>query len=316
LTTGARYSYTHRTWNDDTLFRSFVGVRPFTAPPRGGLVIQQGEHQRDSWHAGTWKVGVEWEVTDDNLLWASVGTGSRAGGFNFAEIGSFDQEEILAVEAGIKNTFFDNRLTVNIAGFWYDWTDSQIGATEGGLPTTKNVPSAKSYGVELDFRAFPAPNLILNGSFGWLEAEYDEDFMDPDGTIQDFSIPFPLPRSPDINLKGNRIPRSPRFTASFGAMYVIDAGRMGTFTPRVDVYYRDKVQFRQYGNPDDVADRYTRTDARIVWRSESEQFWAEIFGRNLENEAVKTNQSIVASIYRAHNYDAPRSAGFRVGYTY
>ncbi|MEO1934041.1 MAG: TonB-dependent receptor [Myxococcales bacterium] len=316
LTAGARYSYTHRTWNDDTLAQTFVGVNSATIPPLGALVVQIGEHQRDSWDAGTWKVGVEWEATEDNLLWVSVGTGSRAGGFNFAEESSFKQEEILAVEAGIKNSFFDNRLTVNIAGFWYDWTDSQIGATEGGLPTTKNAPSAKSYGVELDFRAMLLRrNLILNGSFGWLEAEYNKDFSDFDGTIQDFSLLLP-PRSPDVNINGNRMPRSPRFTASFGAMYVIDRGRMGTFTPRVDFYYRDKVQFRQYGNPDDVADRYTRTDARIVWRSESEQFWGEIFGRNLENEAVKTNQSIIASIYRAHNYDAPRSFGFRVGYNY
>ncbi|MFP6656049.1 MAG: hypothetical protein VCB25_10515, partial [Myxococcota bacterium] len=75
-------------------------------------------------------------------------------------------------------------------------------------------------------------------------------------------------------------------------------------------------QFRQYENPADLAPSYTRTDARLIWRSETEQFWGEIFVRNLENEKVKTNQEIVGSIYRAYYYDNPRSGGLRVGYSY
>lgn len=315
LSVGGRYSYTYRDWKDETVVQTFFPVTFFGLIPFGLQVLQLGVKQSENWQSGTWKVGVEWEATDDNLFWASVRTGSRAGGFNFAEETSFDEEEILAVEAGIKNSFFDNLVTVNLTGFWYDWTDPQIAATQDALPVTKNVPSAESYGVEVEWRAFPAPNLILNGSFGWLEAEYNSSFEDPDGTRQDSSLPLGQ-RAAIVNLKGNRVPRSPRFTASFGAMYSIDAGHWGTFTPRVDFYYRDEVQFRQYGNSNDLADAYTRTDARIIWRSETEQFWGEVFVRNLENEEVKTNQEIVGTVNRAYYYDNPRSGGIRVGYTF
>lgn len=314
---GGRYSYTYRDWKDETVAQTFFGVAPIGGLPfpLGLQVLQLGRKQSETWQSGTWKVGLEWEATDDNLLWASVGTGSRAGGFNFSEEASFKEEKILAVEAGIKNTFFDEMLTLNLTGFWYDWTDPQIAATQDALPLTKNVPSAISYGVELEWRAFPAPNLVLNGSFGWLEAEYDADFTDSDNTRQDFTQPLGM-RAIDVNLNGNRLPRSPRFTASLGVMYIIEAGRLGTFAPRVDVYYRDEVQFRQYENSNDLADAYTRTDARIIWRSETEQFWGEVFARNLENEEVKTNQETIGSIYRAHYYDNPRSGGIRVGYTF
>ena len=42
----------------------------------------------------------------------------------------------------------------------------------------------------------------------------------------------------------------------------------------------------------------------------------EIFARNLENNAVRTNQEILASIYRVHYYAAPINGGFRVGYDF
>jgi iron complex outermembrane receptor protein len=223
------------------------------------------------------------------------------------EESSFDDERILAYEVGVKNAFFDNRLVLNVTGFYYDWDDPQIAATVDSLSVTTNAPSARSYGIEFDWLANPVENLSLNGSFGWLEAYYDDDFFSVDGTIQG---------STQINLNRNRLPRSPRFTVSAGAQYTFDIGRWGTLAPRVDVYYRDEIAFRQYGNSKDVTPAYSRTDVRIIWRSVSEQFWGEVFARNLENESTKTNQNIIQGIYRVHSIDTPLSGGFRVGYTY
>lgn len=311
LSVGGRYSYTHRNWKDDTVAQTYVAG----SPDIGVQILQLGVNQSETWQTGTWKVGVEWEATDNNLFWVSVGTGARAGGFNFAQETSFDQEEILAVEAGIKNSFFENFLTFNITGFWYDWTDPQIGATEGGLPIVTNVPSAISYGLEFEFRAIPAPNLILNGSFGWLETEYGPNFSTTDSTIANFELSL-AQQALDVDHSGGPLPRSPRFTASFGVMYIIPAGRWGSFAPRVDYYYRHDIQFRQFDNSNDVAPAYSRVDARIFWYSESEQFWMEVFGRNLGDVQVKTNLELIGGINRAFTYDNPRSGGMRFGYNF
>ena len=284
--------------------------------PQGIQILQLGVRDEETWTAGTYKFGVEWEATHENLLWASVGTGSRAGGFNFAEERSFDMEHIFAVEAGVKNTFFDNRFILNVSGFWYDWDDPQLAATQDGLPVTTNTGSATSYGIEVELFAIPIDDLVIDGSFGWLEAYYDSDFFQADITIQDFAQIDPTARTTPININRNRLPRSPRFTASLGGEYTVGIGRFGTLTPRVDVYYRDEVTFRQFGNSKDTAPGYTRTDARVIWRSDSLQYWAEVYVRNIENEAAKTNQQIVASIYRTNSIAAPRSAGFRMGFVY
>jgi iron complex outermembrane receptor protein len=135
-------------------------------------------------------------------------------------------------------------------------------------------------------------------------------------TIQDFTQINPADRVAQINLNRNRLPRSPRFTVSAGAQYTFDIGRWGSLAPRVDVYYRDEIAFRQYGNSKDVTPAYTRTDVRITWSSITDQFWGEIFAHNLENESTKTNQEVLESIYRVHTIDQPRSFGFRVGYSY
>jgi hypothetical protein len=95
---------------------------------------------------------------------------------------------------------------------------------------------------------------------------------------------------------------------------MFDFGRYGTLTPRVDTYFRDEVMFRQFENPADLQPAFTRTDVRVTWYSESGSYWCELFARNLENRAIKTNQEIQNSIYRAHNYDPPINGGFRMGY--
>jgi len=311
LGAGARYSYTHRDWDDKTRAQTFAA----TSSSSGLLVLQLGRQRDRTWEAGTWKVTIDYRTADAHLLWASVGTGSRAGGFNFSDERAFDEERIFAVEGGLKSNFLGRRVTLNVTGFWYDWEDPQILGSEDGIPLTTNAPSAESYGIEVEAKAFATENLVLNGSFGWLEAVYDEQFLAPDRTAPNFAAPI-SGRFPDVDIEGNRLPRSPRFTVSAGAQYDFDLDDWGRLTPRVDFYYRDAFSFAQFDNPLDEQSSYTRTDLRLIWISPSERFRVEAFVRNLEDERVKTNQEVFSSIHRFHYYDTPRSGGIRIGAKY
>lgn len=153
----------------------------------------------------------------------------------------------------------------------------------------------------------------IEGSAG---EEADSFELEADETDPGFQPAQSADRVAQVNLNRNRLPRSRRFTVSAGAQYTFDIGRWGSLAPRVDVYYRDEIAFRQYGDSKDVTPAYTRTDVRIIWSSITEQFWGEIFARKLENESTKTNQEVLGSIYRVHTIDQPRSVGFRVGYSY
>ena len=77
----------------------------------------------------TYRLAVEYDVTPDNLLYASFETGFRAGGFNIV-VGqeSYDPEFIDAWTIGSKNSFFDNRLQVNFEAFYWEYSGQQLAA--------------------------------------------------------------------------------------------------------------------------------------------------------------------------------------------
>ena len=126
-----------------------------------------------------------------------------------------------------------------------------------------NASSAGSYGIELECDALRFDNRVLNGSIGWLEARYDQQFVMPDRTRPDYAAPI-AGHFPDVDLEDNLLPRSPRFIVSAGAQYTLALDEQVTLKSRVDFYYRDDVSFRQYGNSADVQRSYTRTDLRLT----------------------------------------------------
>jgi len=75
----------------------------------------------------TWHAGVDYDLTPQNLLYASVETGFKAGGFFFSsDNGVFKPETITAYTLGSKNRFLDNRLQLNLELYYWDYKDQQI----------------------------------------------------------------------------------------------------------------------------------------------------------------------------------------------
>ena len=58
-------------------------------------------------------------ATDSSQFYGSVSSGFKAGGFAALEIVRFKPEYILSFEIGNKNSFFDDRLTLNMAAYHY-----------------------------------------------------------------------------------------------------------------------------------------------------------------------------------------------------
>ena len=60
---------------------------------------------------------------------------------------AFDAEEMTAYEMGIKSQFVDRRVTLNAAGFWYDYSDLQVRNTIGlGLTSIGDPDAAERSG--------------------------------------------------------------------------------------------------------------------------------------------------------------------------
>lgn len=131
----------------------------------------------------TWKAGTEYQITDRNLVYASVSTGFRSGGFNAGlaaaqSAPTFDPEKVTAYEIGSKNRFFDNTVQLNLSAFYNRYRDLQesrqiiVGGTT--LQTTFNAARARSYGLEAEAIWEPVPELTLGGNLSLLNAKYTD----------------------------------------------------------------------------------------------------------------------------------------------
>jgi iron complex outermembrane receptor protein len=129
----------------------------------------------------TWKLGTELKLGDDSLVYASVSTGFRSGGFNAglaaaASAPTFAPENVTAYEIGSKNRFFDNTLQLNVSAFYNNYKDLQeqrqviVGGTT--LQTTFNAATARSYGLEVEAIWEPTPALMLGANLSLLNAKY------------------------------------------------------------------------------------------------------------------------------------------------
>ena len=138
----------------------------------------------------SWRVGANFEVNDNVLLFASISSSSKAGGFNngfySAQIGTdpslipYESETNVAYEIGEKASFMDGRLRINGSLFYYDYNDFQVWnfLSFGGLVENTD---ASSYGAELEVDMAVSDNVRLRGGVGLLETNI-EDVVGPSPT--------------------------------------------------------------------------------------------------------------------------------------
>ncbi|MEO8184656.1 MAG: TonB-dependent receptor [Deltaproteobacteria bacterium] len=194
-----------------------------------------------------WRAGVEFDAAKDSLLYFTVTTGHKAGGFNDTAPGAmqgelynkdYGQESVLAFELGSKNTFFNRSLKLNGSAFMYRYNDmvfqtiagvgepvpgdmgGDMEATNQAAPNAAVRQNAKSvtpiYGLDFDVTY----RLPLG-----LEAEVHLLLMDakfPDNTIaRDTRISDVAAENYDVDLGGKWLPRVSAATLNFALSQLI-----------------------------------------------------------------------------------------------
>src|SRR5690606_17274514 len=108
------------------------GVNTALLESQGGFnisVTPQNNHDDNTFF--DWRAGVEYDVADSNMLYATVTTGHKAGGYNDSlNLGgpelynsTYDPESVIAFELGSKNLFNDRRIRLNASAFFYRYSD-------------------------------------------------------------------------------------------------------------------------------------------------------------------------------------------------
>jgi iron complex outermembrane recepter protein len=273
-----------------------------------------------TWSDTTWKTGLDYDINNLGLVYASVSTGYKAGGFNTgcqAGTGAtcsltantlyYQPETITSYEGGYKFAFFDRRLRWNLSVFHYDYSNLQLSTfafTAKGGPTrlTQNAGAAKVDGVENDFSFTP----WTNGKF-----EVTPAFTDARYTSFVPKIASGYSRS----FNGLPLDHAPKWSGSVAYEHTIPLANGGRLVGKVlsnissPYYIADLALLVQYKNPS-----YTKTDLTLTYNAPHNKWYVEAFAKNLEDTITLSN--VGSGLIANATLGEPRTFGVRAGAKY
>ena len=235
----------------------------------------------ETWSEPTYKLSFEYDVTDDAMLYASYNRGFRSGSYNTVGVTGVpvDPELIDAYEIGLKSEWLDNRLRLNGAAFYYDFTDLQVVISRGSSTDLLNAGKAEIYGLDMELQASVTDNLTLRAGAAFLDTEYTEFET---GTLCSTRLPDGhTVNTPPCSPKGNELVRSPDTTFNLGLMYrrPVDFGFIGG---SFDYKWTDDF-FWEIDNRL-VEPSYGLLNGQLFWQTPDERWGVSVWGRNITDE--------------------------------
>ena len=262
----------------------FENLEQFRVGPTAGGPFSE------SWDQWGGQLGLEY-TTDSGVLWyGHITRGEKGGQFTDAPDailqGTFstpvEPEEVTAFEVGMKGTFADDRLRVNVAAFYNDYTNQHaqitIPTAGGGVASTVvNAAESEILGLEVESVFAPGNGWFLDLSVGLLDTEITEDSV-RDITGGAVSIE-----------EGRDLTNAPNTTINFGVTKEIELSGGKLLTANLNGRYTSE---REYNLVDTADVRDFTTDPSFVLLNgyidyrfgDDNQYRLSVWGKNLTDE--------------------------------
>ena len=228
----------------------------------------------------TFRFGVNYQITPADLLYASVATGYKAGGFNDFDpttggTAAYGPESLTAYEGGFKGRWLDT-IQFNSAAFFYDYSKTQISSLvniEGNFVIYTRLVPTQIYGWEneLTWNLDRNTNIAVTAAF---EKSKYKSFEA--GLLQ------------NVDWGGLSLDKTPRAVGTIALNHTFDlangaAIRFRAFSKLSSSYllsdFVDAVQFKQAS--------FTRSDSSLTYVPKGEAFNVQLFVENIENKYQK-----------------------------
>ena len=242
----------------------------------------------------SWRVGANFEVTPDTLLYALASRGYKSGSFptvpasTTAQFAPVTQESVTAFEAGAKFTLVDRRVQLNLAAFHYIYNDKQvrglvIDPVFNQLEQLVNIPKARINGAEVELTARPTDGLNLRGAVTYVDSKVTEFIgINNERVLADYS--------------GSALPFSPKWHI------VADINYETPVSNNLDAYvganflYNSETSSTLGDAPNSVIDSFKTVDLRAGIKSGDGRWSVGVWGRNVFNEYYWTNQFVTQDV--------------------
>lgn len=292
---GARYSYEKKTG-----YGAYVCCDTSILP----------EYESKGWNNFIPRLTLKYDINDQTNVYATFSRGFKSGVLSYSDFTApaTNPEKITAYEVGLKSASRD--LTLNLAAFYYDYTDLQVLSFTGITTITNNAASARIYGLDFDATVRLTDDLSIRGAFSWLPEAKFVDYLQ--ATVYDLPLtPFGLTQySRDIS--GSRLYKTPKLTGNVTLDYERPT-TAGTLGANVTAYYSSGFSYDASGLL--KTDRYVNLSANLSFAPEGTGLRFSLFGKNLTNNAHAIS-AVPSAAAAWMQYDRPREIGIMGEYAF
>ncbi len=302
-----------------TYCANFIGWDPVTG--RYDLARGNTSHYDES--DPSWKVNLDWKVTPDTLLYASVGSSFKSGGFfggfltNPNAIRPYKPERNNGVELGFKSTLEDYRVQINGAAFYYDYRDFQSAiqevdqSTGGVFNGLRNLGDVIMQGAELDLRWMATEDFEIRAAIGLLDTEVDKvtKFESADVGITNIFGEV-------IDIQGNELNNAPKFSGNLIARYHYQLSAELEGFIQLDASFKDDYWLSVSNEPIYREKGYTLVNMRAEIFSPADNWSVAVWGRNLTDKTYRNSFYLDGLDSGYSEYNAPRTFGVSLSYNY
>jgi len=319
VTIGGRY---FETTNDKTYVKQIGGQTASNGRHFGGYLqpLWRGNDGVSTSTSSKFlpKLSVDYAVNDDVMVYGLYSEGWRVGGINRANRRAdwtrtlwgeeWEPDKLANYELGLKSRFADNRVQLNLTGFYMDWTDFQhevvdpsggdcivpaedpnCAISQGGtgflpwISIVGNVGDAHIAGITAELDWIPADGWSIGANAQFLEAEIDSSTTDDEAGIE----------------KGQEMPSVPDVQGALWVTYTwpVQFIQGAEMFVRGDISYMGETGTRLVpapltdGNPSFTNDAYSLANLRWGLVAPDGTWQLDVFVNNITDERAQLDQN-------------------------
>ena len=302
---GLRYTVDEKSQNGTER----VAIRP----PNGPKIAQVAVGGPTNYNL-SYKAMAEADIAPTAMIYGGVTTGYHGGG-EFDGQSPFNQygpEKVADYELGVKSRWFDNRLQLNLDGYYYDYRGNQVSVvippfTVGEL----NAKSSKALGTELDAEYRLTANDKLTLSAAYELTDYTDYFVasrySPSGGT---AVPG------GVSYDGEPFANTPRWSGTVGFQHSFNLADGSVVTAGFSSYARSSYWTTTSHAANTFLSGYTNSAVNLIFVSPDGSWTVNAYARNLENKADPTSVGNASGPQLYASLSPPRTFGVRISANY
>lgn len=234
-----------------------------------------------------------WDYSDDGMAYVSWSDGYKSGGFNYSPTTAlpsgvatddaiFEDEEVEAIELGVKQTFWDGRARGSAIIYRSELDNLQVTAWNGTNFVVGNAAELTVQGLELEGLVAITDSLEIGFNYNYLDHEFDSYPGAPCTVVQ-----LAADAGCQADFSGKRGAFAPEHSAAVNFHHFYDFQNW-TLDTRLDVNYKGEMFVDTDLDENTLQDSYTKVDASVGLSSQDGRWNFILYGRNLTDEATYT----------------------------